>query len=129
MSRWSTRISRECVVFHGPEPRHEVKRPAYFYYLMARNQSCFFLKYTPAKYRRFIRVRLAARLIKRSDELLAAGHRDLCEAGLLGLEDGFKARLGRPDLGRGLSARFKLFVAVVRVANWFHSLLGSQRME
>lgn len=127
LAGWGSRISRQCVVFHGPEPRHEVKRPAYFYYLMARNHSCFFLKYTPAEYRRLIRVRLAASLVHRSDLLLAVGRRDLCDAGLLGLEDGFKARLGRPDLGRAVSPHFRLFVAAVRAANRLHRLLLARR--
>lgn len=123
LAGWTSKPCKDAVVWHGPEPKPGSRRPGYFYFLTARNHTHFYLAYTPKEYRRFIRTRIAARQVHRADLLKKAGRCDLADALLLGLEDGFRGRLGAPRLARRNSWSFRAYVSLLRAANALHGVL------
>jgi GT2 family glycosyltransferase len=123
LKNWSSLITRDAITYHGPAPVNEVKRPAYFYYLTARNHTHFYLKYTPISYRQFIRTRLVIHSIHRSDLLAVAGRSDLSHAILAGLQDGLTNKLGKPTPDKQFVLWFKLLVFIARGINHLHNLI------
>jgi hypothetical protein len=74
------------------------QRPAYFFYLMARNSLFFYTSYTPKAYRRLLRTRLFSRAMITAANLRASGMPDKSNACLLGIWDGLRERWGPPQL-------------------------------
>lgn len=125
LNKWRNIILKDVITYHGPAPLTEVKRPPYFYYLTARNHTFFYLKYTPDRHRRFIRVRLLAHSVHRSDCLASDQHPALAHAVLAGLQDGLTGALGKPAPSKPLALWFKSLVLLVRGLNKVHQLVLS----
>ena len=114
---------KDCVVLHNRKSEIDKPRPAYFYYLTARNWFWFYRHYTPADYRRNLTLRLLATGVERAASLQRAGQAERSNALLLGLWDGFCSRLGRPQLDRTVPWQARCIAAALRAMNWVHAAL------
>jgi len=123
LKQWRSRIVSDAVVLHGPESLANKRRPAYFYYLTARNHTVFYLKYTPRHYRRLLRFRLIAKSVHRSHLLCQAGEKDLAHAVLVGLQDGLTGIMGEPAPAKPLALWLRVTVVFFGIANRIHGLL------
>lgn len=106
---WTSRLAMDARVHHPVRTDPSIVRPAYFFYLMARNALYFWHTHTPPPHRRFIRYRIASRSIWTANHLAKRGEFDKARACLLGVHDGLRGRLGKPDLERRLPWRMRLF--------------------
>lgn len=75
-------------------------RPPYYFYLMTRNGILFWMKHTPAPYRRRIRLRLLDRSLFLANILLSKSQPEKARACMLGALDGMLGRGGPPRLDR-----------------------------
>jgi GT2 family glycosyltransferase len=75
-------------------------RPPYYFYLMTRNGILFWLKHTPAPFRRGIRLRLLDRALFLANILFAKSQHEKAHACMLGALDGLMRRGGPPRLER-----------------------------
>lgn len=126
--KWRNIVLKDIILYHGFESAVEVKRPPYFYYLTARNHTYFYLKYTPAPYRRLIKTRLIAHSVDRSSILASQGYPLLAHAVLAGLQDGLSGVLGKPEPAKPLAEWFKAVVLFIRGINKVHQLFqGAKR--
>lgn len=95
---WSSRMAFSTAILHFRRKAVSMERPAYFFYLMARNSLFFYVKYTPAEHRRWIRLRLFSRAMITAANLRESGLTDKSNACLLGIWDGLCGRGGPPRL-------------------------------
>ena len=93
---WSSRMSFDSAIRHVRRASILEERPAYYFYLMARNSMLFWLRHAPAPHRRLIRVRLLARTLIDSANLRQRGHAAKSDACLAGAADGLRGRAGKP---------------------------------
>jgi GT2 family glycosyltransferase len=120
---WRCTMLKDCVVLHNRKSEIDKPRPAYFYYLTARNWLWFYRYYTPADYRRNLTLRLLATGVDRAATLQRAGQAERSNALLLGLWDGFCSRLGRPQLDRTVPWHARGIASALRAINWVHAAL------
>ena len=95
---WSCRMAFSASILHFRRKAVSIERPSYFFYLMARNSLFFYAEYTPAEYRRWIRLRLFSRAMITAANLRERGLTDKSNACLLGIWDGLRGRGGPPRL-------------------------------
>lgn len=124
---WRCIMLNDRVVLHNRKSEIDKPRPAYFYYLTARNWFWFYRHYTPATYRRNLTLRLLATGVERASNLARAGQAERSNALLLGLWDGFCGRLGRPQLDRVVPWPALGGAAVLRALNRGHAALRPGR--
>lgn len=95
---WSCRMAFSASILHFRRKAVSMERPSYFFYLMARNSLFFYVEYTPAEYRHWIRLRLFSRTMIKAANLRAHGLPEKSNACLLGIWDGLLGRTGPPRL-------------------------------
>lgn len=117
---WRSVVCQGSVAWHNLKSKAEVRRPAYFYYLMSRNALHFYRQFTPGSSRLAITLRMLARAVNLADILRTADQAALANAVLLGLYDGLVGRMGPPDLARGTPAWFAAAAALLTTANRLH---------
>ncbi|MCX7276083.1 MAG: glycosyltransferase family 2 protein [Burkholderiales bacterium] len=93
---WLNKMSFDSRVFHPRRTAIHFERPEYYFYLMARNGFLFWNKYTPAPYRRFLKLRLLSRSLLESSKLHEKGFLKKSNACLCGLLDGINGVGGPP---------------------------------
>jgi len=101
---WTNKVAFDCMVHHATSTDVYAQRPAYYFYLMARNSFLFWQRHTPAGYRRFLSLRLLDREILIANRLLHRGFSTKGNACLLGVYDGIMLRQGVPKLDRPFMA-------------------------
>jgi len=103
---WRSAVAYGARVQHAM-PRRETERPAYYFYLMARNYLLFWHGSTPAPWRRLLWLKLLDYALYHVYSLRVRGHSHQAEAALLGVQDFLAGRHGRPQLDRraGLGLR------------------------
>jgi GT2 family glycosyltransferase len=96
---WLCKLATEARFLHDiPKTR-----PAYFYYLLARNAFLFYCRHTPAPFKNpiLIRLRLTERALFKANVLrYKFNDQAKSDACLLGCYDGLLGRGGKPDLNR-----------------------------
>ena len=110
---WHSAVAYEARVLHEM-PRRETDRPAYYFYLMARNSLLFWHGSTPAAYRRTLWPKLLDRALYDVNRLHYRGFPGHARAALLGVEDFLRGRHGRPVLDRAAGLPLRLLCRVLR---------------
>lgn len=118
---WHCTMLEGCVVLHNCKSDAEKPRPAYFYYLTARNWFWFYRRYTPLAYRRHLTLRLLATGVDRAASLQRGGQSERAHALLLGLWDGYCSHMGRPQLDRPVPWAGRCVAAMLRAMNRVHA--------
>ena len=95
-------------------------RPPYYFYLMTRNGILFWLKHTPAPFRRRIRLRLLDRSLFLANILLAKSHPEKARACMLGALDGMLGKGGPPQLDRRVPKLVELLRRVLLLQHAKH---------
>lgn len=99
-SGWTSKMDFKTRIQHRHQRQAFVKRPPYYFYLMARNSLRFYKQHTPRPHRRLISLRLFSRAMIKAAQLREAGHIEKCNACLLGILDGLRGCTGQPRLDR-----------------------------
>lgn len=97
---WKNRVAFDAKIVHACHDGKDTNRPPYFFYLMQRNFFRFWRKNTPSAYRRLLNVRLLDRSLYEVNKLYHEGFKQLGDAALLGVSDGFWGKSGAPKLDR-----------------------------
>nr|WP_308700798.1 glycosyltransferase family 2 protein [Pseudoduganella umbonata] len=121
---WHSAVAYDAHVLHAM-PRRETDRPAYYFYLMARNYLIFWHDSTPHAHRRRLKLKLLDRALYDVNRLYYRGFPEQAEAALLGVEDFLRRRYGRPVLER--TAGFRL--RALRVLLWLPHLRVLRRLD
>jgi GT2 family glycosyltransferase len=95
-------------------------RPPYYFYLMTRNGILFWLKHTPAPYRRRIRLRLLDRSLFLANILFSKSQHEKARACMLGALDGLLGRGGPPRLERRVPRLFDLLRRLLLIQHARH---------
>jgi GT2 family glycosyltransferase len=95
---WRSRMAFETSALHARPPAKE--RPPHFFYLMNRNAFLFYVRHTPAPFRRRIRTRLMDRAMFTANRLRRKGLSASADACLLGALDGWRGHGGPLRLDR-----------------------------
>ena len=97
---WSSKMAFESRVLHNhPESRpHE--KGAYYFYLMARNSFYFWLKHTPKRHKKLLRLKLIDRTMLVANRLHYLGLHEKSNACLLGILDAQLGLSGEWNLNR-----------------------------
>lgn len=95
---WSSKMVFSVSIQHFQRKSAFDERPPYYFYLMARNSLLFYLRHTPTKFRRLIRLRLFSRSMINAALLREKGLPEKSNACLLGIWDGLRGRGGPPRL-------------------------------
>lgn len=121
---WHSAVAYDAHVLHAM-PRRETDRPAYYFYLMARNYLIFWHDSTPSAHRHRLKLKLLDRALYDVNRLYYRGFPEQAEAALLGVEDFLRRRYGRPVLER--TAGFRL--RALRVLLWLPHLRVLRRLD
>lgn len=121
---WHSAVAYEARVLHAM-PRRETDRPAYYFYLMARNSLIFWHGSTPPAHRRRLGLKLLDRALYDVNRLYYRGFPEQAQAALLGVEDFFRRRYGRPALDRAAGLRLR----ALRVMLWLPHLRVLRRLD
>lgn len=124
---WRCSVLKDVSILHNRKSNQDVKRPAYFYYLMSRNWLWFYSRFTPPAHRRWLLLRLLATGCDRAKRLSSEGYVELSNATLLGLTDGLRGRLGKPVLNRPVPAGTRCMAAALHVVNCIHEALKPRK--
>jgi GT2 family glycosyltransferase len=95
---WQSECVFDASVYH--ETRERKDYPLYVYYLYQRNEMLFWKKHTPAKYRRFLWLKLLDTGLFDVNRLYRKGLKAQGDAALLGVSDFMRGRFGVPQLNR-----------------------------
>ena len=95
-------------------------RPPYYFYLMTRNGILFWMKHTPAPFRRRIRLRLLDRSLFLANILLSKSQPEKARACMLGALDGMRGRGGPPRLERRVPRLVELLRRVLLIQHAKH---------
>ena len=95
-------------------------RPPYYFYLMTRNGILFWLKHTPAPFRRRIRLRLLDRSLFLANILLSKSQPEKARACMLGALDGMLGKGGPPRLERHVPRLVELLRRVLLLQHAKH---------
>lgn len=93
---WRNRVCFESEVRHMRRVAPQVERPAYFFYLMARNSLLFWHRHAGGRDRRRLRSRLVARSLIEAAKLNALDMPEKRDACLVGAAHGLGNRAGPP---------------------------------
>lgn len=96
-SGWSSRICFDADIRHARRTVLYTQRPAYYFYLMARNAFLFWGRHALAPHRRRLRSRLLSRFLMEAAVLRARGQREKSYACLVGAVHGLRGRTGPPS--------------------------------
>ncbi|TWI62993.1 hypothetical protein IP91_03833 [Pseudoduganella lurida] len=110
---WHCAVAYGARVLHDMPPR-ETDRPAYYFYLMARNHLRFWHGSTPAPHRRALGLKLLDRALYDVNRLHHRGFPHHARAALLGVEDFLRGRHGRPVLERSAGLPLRLVCRLLR---------------
>lgn len=113
---WSNRLAFDAVARHA-QPDVKERAPHYFY-LLYRNSILFWAEHTPARYRRFLRLRLIDRALFTANRLYDRGLDKKAEACLLGVLDGLQGRGGPVDLARRPPLAIRLLRSFLKVKHY-----------
>jgi GT2 family glycosyltransferase len=95
---WTSTMAFDIRIAHRRRRSEAHDRPAYYFFLMARNSLLFYARHTPPPYRRLIRTRLLARSLIKAAQLRQHGLEDKSDACLLGAWHGLRRCSGPPRL-------------------------------
>jgi len=117
---WMSRVCYEAEILHARRVQQHTERPAYFFYLMARNSFAFWVRYAPRSGRLPLRVRLLCRQLIEASQLRRRGCDDKTAACLLGTAHGLSGRLGPPQMQGSPPLWLSLMSRVPhRLLKWF----------
>ncbi|WBS03234.1 glycosyltransferase family 2 protein [Pseudoduganella sp. SL102] len=121
---WHSAVAYDARVLHAM-PRRETDRPAYYFYLMARNYLIFWHGSTPAAHRHRLGLKLLDRALYDVNRLYYRGFPEQARAALLGVDDFLRRRYGRPALDRHAGLRLR----VLRALLWVPHLRALRRLD
>ena len=105
---WTSRMALDATVYHPHSNSRLSERPAYYFYLMARNSFRFWFAHTPAPYRKLIRMKLIDRSILIANRLHSQSCSEKSDACLLGVFDGQRGVTGIWQLKRKVPVIMRL---------------------
>jgi len=117
---WRSMMAFDAKARHLHPANNMDHRPPYYFYLMTRNGILFWLRHTPAPYRRFLRLKLLDRSLYLANILSTRGQHDKARACLLGTLDGMLGRGGKPRLERRVPRLLELLRRVMLVQHGKH---------
>lgn len=97
---WLSKMAFDSRVLHSHPKSRPHEKGAYYFYLMARNSFYFWVKHTPKKYRRLLRLKLLDRAVLVANRLHHLGLTEKVTACLLGILDAHIGRSGKWNLDR-----------------------------
>ena len=96
---WKNRICFDALIYHRHTTDNYTERPAYYFYLMSRNEMFFWTQGAQGRFCiKKVRMRLITRSLIRAARLRSRGMREKSEACLLGIHHGLIQRGGAPAL-------------------------------
>ena len=113
---WTSRMALDATVFHPHSNSRLSERPAYYFYLMARNSFRFWFAHTPAPYRSLIRIKLIDRSILVANRLHSQSCPEKSDACLLGVFDGQRGATGIWQLKR----KVPVIMRLLRMLLWLN---------
>lgn len=93
---WTNRMCFDATIRHSRRVAILADRPAYYFYLMARNSFLFWGQHARGGYRKNLRLRLVSRSLIEAAKLRARGMKDKSDACLTGILHGLSKRTGPP---------------------------------
>lgn len=111
---WISRMALDATVFHPHSNSRLSERPAYYFYLMARNSFRFWFAHTPTPYRSLLRMKLIDRSILVANRLHSQSCREKSDACLLGVFDGQRGATGIWRLKR----KVPVIMTLLRMLLW-----------
>jgi GT2 family glycosyltransferase len=117
---WRSLIAFDAKARHLHPANNMDHRPPYYFYLMTRNAILFWLKHTPAPYRRFLRLKLLDRSLFLANILSGKGQHEKARACMLGTLDGMLGRGGQPRLERRVPRLVDLLRRIMLVQHGKH---------
>ncbi|MBB3117076.1 glycosyltransferase [Pseudoduganella violacea] len=121
---WTSAVAYEASVQHAM-PKRETDRPAYYFYLIARNYLIFWHGSTPPAHRKLLLLKLLDYALFDVNRLRHRGFEQHAEAALLGVQDFLQQRFGPPDLKR----RASLALRCLRLLLWTQHRRVLRRMD
>ena len=117
---WTSRMALDASVFHPHSNTRLKDRPAYYFYLMARNSFRFWSAHTPAPYRSLLRLKLIDRSILVANRLHSQSCPDKADACLLGVYDGQRGTIGKWQLERRVPVIMRLLRLLLKANHAKH---------
>jgi len=117
---WESRVAFDVSILHVRHRSYADDRPAYYFYLMARNSIIFYAKHTPYSQRRLLRLRLFARAMIKAALMEERGYKEKANAILTGTLHGLKNIGGPPQPNVPAPAWLKLVAKIFpyRLQQW-----------
>lgn len=106
-SGWHSKMVFNATVLHDCYNGLVSERPAYYFYLMQRNELIFWYKNTPLEFRQFLWLKLVNRALFNVNRLYRRNLGKKADAALLGIWDFIGARYGAPELNRTVPMAMK----------------------
>ncbi len=121
---WTNRMAFDARATHAQPDVKE--RPAHYFYLLYRNSFLYYLQYTPAPYRRFIKLRLIERALFTANRLYHKNQPFKARAAMLGVQDGLRGIGGVPEMTRRppILLHALRIVLLVKQYRWIKRLEG-----
>ena len=113
---WLSKVVFDAEVVHPW--RQLAEQPAYFFYLMFRNELIFWSTHTPLSFRRLLQLKLLNQAIFNAIRLRRKHMVPQSNAALLGIWDYLRNRNGAPDVNRDVPLVMKIFLLLV---TWLNS--------
>lgn len=93
---WANRMCFDATIRHSRRVSILAERPAYYFYLMARNSLLFWGRHAQGTHRKRLRLRLVTRSLIEAAKLRGRGMKDKSDACLIGTVHGLTNKVGPP---------------------------------